>query len=100
MAKTGSIVDEDVVLRGSSANPPDTDGVSAITGVPENVVRDCVGVMLAEDAVAVSYFRLLLLANAKKMSNANAKSAMTPTVMLEMVAIPIVDELDSLTERA
>ena len=88
------------MLRGSSPNPPETDGVSAIIGVPENVVRLWVGVMAAEEAAVVSYFLLrLLLAKAMKIKRPNAKSAITPTAMDEIVAMPNVVD-DSLTERA
>lgn len=81
------------MLRGSSPKPPDTEGVSAITGVPENVVLDCVGVKLAEEAAVASYFLLLLLANAMKMMRPKPSKAMIPTVMLDIVATPIVDAL-------
>ena len=81
-----------MVLRGSSPNPPDTEGVSAMTGVPEKVVLDCVGVRLAEEAaVAASYFLLLLLANAMKIIKPKPRRAMIPTVILEIVATPIVE---------
>ena len=96
------MVEDDVVFKGSSAKPPapDTDGVSAITGVPENVVLDCVGVRLAEEAAVASYFRRRLRANARNMRRPKASRATMPTVMLEMVAMPIVEALDSRTERA
>jgi hypothetical protein len=68
-------------------------------GVPEKVVLDWVGVILAEEAVAASSFLLLLLAKAIKMITANAKRAMTPTVMLLIVTIPM-EALDSLTDLA
>ena len=100
MATTGSIVDDPVVLSGSSPKPPDTEGVSTITGVPEKVVLDWVGVKAADEAAVVSYFRLRLRANAMNMSRPNPRRAITPTVMLEMVAMPIEDALDSRTDLA
>ena len=89
-----------MVFKGSSPKPPDTDGVSAMIGVPENVVRLWVGVMAADEAAVVSYFLLrLLLAKAMMISTLNAKSAMAPTVIEEMVAMPNVDA-DSRTDLA
>ena len=75
------------MLRGSSQAPPETEGVSAITGVPENVVLDCVGVRLADEAAVASYFLLLLLANAMKIISPKPNRAMMPTVMLDIVAL-------------
>ena len=86
------------MFKGSSPKPPETEGVSAMTGVPEKVVLDWVGVML-DEAVVVSYFLRLRLAKAKKMSKTKAKRAITPTVMLEIVAMPM-DARDFLTDLA
>lgn len=94
------MVDEPVVFKGSSPKPPDTEGVSAMIGVPENVVRLWVGVMAADEAAVVSYFLLRLLrARAMIIRTLNARSAITPTVIEEMVAMPKVDA-DSRTDRA
>ena len=100
MGRTGSMLDDPVVFNGSSPKPPDTEGVSAITGVPEKVVLDCVGVIFADEAVAASSFLLLLLAKAMKMITAKTRRAMMPTVILLMVATPIEEALDSLTDLA
>ena len=95
------MVDEPVVFKGSSPKPPfDIEGVSAMIGVPENVVRLWVGVMAADEAAVVSYFLLrLLLAKAMKIKRLKANKAMTPTVIEEMVAMPKVDA-DSRTDLA
>ena len=92
------MVEEPVVFKGSSPKPPDS--VSAMTGVPEKVVLDCVGVMFAEEAAVVSYFLRLLRAKAMNMRRPKPHKAIMPTVMLEMVAMPMLELPDSLTDLA
>ncbi len=74
-----------VSLREGVFSPP-------MIGEPENVVRDCVGVTIGDPIDDVPLRRMRRRrASAKKMRRPKPRSAMTPTVMEEMVAMPMLE---------